>query len=271
MSSEAFVTLVTNDGYAIGAVVLAQSIRIVGTSRNLVVLISNNLSPSLRKTLEKNFDEVILVEELNSNDIEHLRLLSRPELGITFTKINCWLLEQYSKCVFLDSDCFVLREIDDLFEREEFSAAHDAGWPDCFNSGVFVYRPSKETFRKLMLFASEKDASFDGGDQGLLNEFFSNWRSSDISRHLPFIYNVTSNAFYSYLPAVTRFRNEIRLIHFAGSLKPWHLTYNPQNEQLSGNLDGQSDIQRDFLLSWWRIMYQRVWPQLSIFNEVDFV
>ncbi|CAF4758546.1 unnamed protein product, partial [Rotaria sp. Silwood2] len=131
---------------------------------------------------------VILVEELNSNDIEHLRLLSRPELGITFTKINCWLLEQYSKCVFLDSDCFVLREIDDLFEREEFSAAHDAGWPDCFNSGVFVYRPSKETFRKLMLFASEKDASFDGwifllillvfiylfifiqgGDQGLLN------------------------------------------------------------------------------------------------------
>ncbi|CAF4881583.1 unnamed protein product [Rotaria sp. Silwood1] len=244
MSSEAFVTLVTNDGYALGALVLAQSIRLVGTKRNLVVLISNNLSDSLKKTLENNFDEVILVEELDSNDSEHLRLLSRPELGITFTKINY-----------------------DLFEREEFSAAHDAGWPDCFNSGVFVYRPSKETFIKLMLFASEKNASFDGGDQGLLNEFFSNWRSSDISRHLPFIYNVTSNAFYSYLPAVTKFRNEIRVIHFAGSLKPWNLTYNPLNEELSGNLDGQSDIQRDFLLSWWRIMYQRVWPQLSLFNQ----
>ncbi|CAF4758527.1 unnamed protein product, partial [Rotaria sp. Silwood2] len=49
------------------------------------------------------------------------------------------------------------------------------------------------------------------------------------------------------------------------------VTYGARNEQLSGNLDGQSDIQRDFLLSWWRIMYQRVWPQLSIFNEVDFV
>ncbi|CAF4016197.1 unnamed protein product, partial [Rotaria sp. Silwood1] len=47
MSSEAFVTLVTNDGYALGALVLAQSIRLVGTKRNLVVLISNNLSDSL--------------------------------------------------------------------------------------------------------------------------------------------------------------------------------------------------------------------------------
>jgi glycogenin glucosyltransferase len=43
-----------------------------------------------------------------------------------------------------------------------------------------------------------------GGDQGLLNAYFSNWRTNDISRHLPFTYNVTANAFYSYLPAVTR-------------------------------------------------------------------
>jgi len=62
----------------------------------------------------------------------------------------------------LDSDCVVLREIDELFQREQFSAAADAGWPDCFNSGVFVYQPSKETFNKLMLFASQQDASFDG-------------------------------------------------------------------------------------------------------------
>ncbi len=99
---------------------------------------------------------------MDSNDNENLELLSRAELGITFTKMKCWLLEQYSKCVFLDSNCVVLRSIDDLFQREEFSAAPDAGWPDCFNSGVFLYRPSKETFNKLMLFASQQNASFDG-------------------------------------------------------------------------------------------------------------
>ena len=163
---------------------------------------------------------MVVVDELNSNDEEHLRLLARPELGVTFTKINCWLLEKYSKCVFLDSDIVVLQNIDDLFQREELSAAPDAGWPDCFNSGVFVYRPSKETFRKLVQFANEQNASFDGqffhrsskdilcislgGDQGLLNGYFSNWRTADISRHLPFTYNVTANTFYSYLPAVTQ-------------------------------------------------------------------
>lgn len=267
MTSEAFVTLATNDGYALGALVVAQSLRKVATQRQLVVMISRNVSDLIKRTLETSFDEVIIVEELNSHDEEHLRLLSRPELGVTFTKINCWLLEKYSKCVFLDADIVVLQNIDDLFERDELSAASDAGWPDCFNSGVFVYKPSKETFRKLLQFASQQDSSFDGGDQGLLNAFFSDWRSSNISRHLPFTYNVTSNTFYSYVPAVTQFRNDIRVVHFAGALKPWQLTYNPQTEQLSGNLGGQQTVQREFLLSWWKIMYERVWPQLSKNNQ----
>ena len=157
---------------------------------------------------------------MKSDDQEHLQLLSRPELEITFMKIKCWLFQQYTKCVFLDSDCVVLRPIDDLFERKEFSASPDAGWPDRFNSGVFVYRPSKETFDGLMLHVSQHQASFDGsflflsfslshlslsgGDQDILNSFFSRWRTLDISRHLPFTYNVTADAFHSYLPVVTR-------------------------------------------------------------------
>jgi len=63
----------------------------------------------------------------------------RSELGITFTKLHCWRLIQFKKGVFLDADTLVLRNIDDLFQREELSAAPDAGWPDCFNTGVFVF------------------------------------------------------------------------------------------------------------------------------------
>ena len=40
----------------------------------------------------------------------------------------------------MDADTMVLQNVDDLFNREELSAAPDAGWPDCFNSGVFVYK-----------------------------------------------------------------------------------------------------------------------------------
>lgn len=55
----------------------------------------------------------------------------------------------------------VLSNIDELFEREELSAAPDPGWPDCFNSGVFVFKPSNETYRSLMTHCTE-NGSFDG-------------------------------------------------------------------------------------------------------------
>jgi len=55
----------------------------------------------------------------------------------------------------------VLENIDELFDREELSAAPDAGWPDCFNSGVFVFCPSLDTYRSLLQFAVTH-GSFDG-------------------------------------------------------------------------------------------------------------
>lgn len=55
----------------------------------------------------------------------------------------------------------MLQNCDELFEREELSAAPDPGWPDCFNSGVFVFKPSKETYDKLVEFALTQ-GSFDG-------------------------------------------------------------------------------------------------------------
>ena len=94
----------------------------------------------------------------------------------------------------------MVRNSDDLFERSEFSAAPDAGWPDCFNSGVFVFAPSVDTFNKLMTHAATQ-GSFDGGDQGLLNTFFGNWATQDISKHLPFLYNMCATATYTYQPA----------------------------------------------------------------------
>lgn len=65
-------------------------------------------------------------------------------------------------CLYLfDSASQVLSNIDELFDREELSAAPDPGWPDCFNSGVFVFRPSMETYGKLLQHCTEH-GSFDG-------------------------------------------------------------------------------------------------------------
>ncbi len=107
------------------------------------------------------WDELTLIEELDSGDAERLALLTRPELGVTFSKIHAWRLTQYHKCVFLDADTLVLQNVDELFDREELSAAPDIGWPDCFNSGVFVFEPSMETYGQLLALALQV-GSFDG-------------------------------------------------------------------------------------------------------------
>ena len=61
----------------------------------------------IRVSLRNVFDEVITVELMDSGDRPRLSLLGRPELGVTFTKIHCWTLTQFTKCVFLDADTLV--------------------------------------------------------------------------------------------------------------------------------------------------------------------
>ena len=61
----------------------------------------------MKYQLSTMFDEVVDVNALDSKDKINLALLERPELGITFTKLQCWNLTQYSKCIFLDADTLV--------------------------------------------------------------------------------------------------------------------------------------------------------------------
>ena len=68
--------------------------------------------------------------------------------------------------IYISCNPQVLQNIDELFEREELSAAPDVGWPDCFNSGVFVFVPSLETYQALLECATRPDGSFDGKGGG---------------------------------------------------------------------------------------------------------
>lgn len=148
----------------------------------------------------------------------------------------------------------VLRNCDDLFEHDELSAAPDVSWPDCFNSGVFVFRPSEKTFNGLISFAMEH-GSFDGGDQGLLNQYFSNWF------RLPFAYNVTANAAYCYLPAFNRYRQEIKILHFAGRVKPWLLPCNARNRLPS--IPAEYVHATEYIQFWWKIFFDKVYLHLE--------
>uniref|UniRef100_A0A915A7R9 glycogenin glucosyltransferase n=1 Tax=Parascaris univalens TaxID=6257 RepID=A0A915A7R9_PARUN len=245
--TEAWVTLATTDGYAVGALVLAQSLKASNTTRKLHCMVTNAVSQPLLEELRSVYDAVTTVNVFDSGDSVNLGLIGRPDLGVTFTKIHCWRLTQYTKCVFLDADCLVLQNSDELFERPEFSAVADIGWPDCFNSGVFVFIPSEHTYGEILRFALEH-GSFDGGDQGLLNMYYSDWRDKPPQYRLPFIYNMTAGAIYSYAAAYKRFGAQVKIVHFLGAVKPWQES-------------GGHHIS-EHLAYWWSLFSTRVAPSL---------
>ncbi|GIY10072.1 glycogenin-1 [Caerostris extrusa] len=113
--------------------------------QKLCVLISNDVDLEFKDLLSSIFHEVHYMRHLNSIDEDTLDYLKQNNLE----KLNIWRLNQFSKCVFLNPDCLVLRNCDELFQHNELSAVPDIGWPDCFNAGVFIFIPSTHTFSEL--------------------------------------------------------------------------------------------------------------------------
>ena len=154
----------------------------------------------------------------------------RPDLHTVLTKLHMLRLTQFDKVIFLDADVLPLRPLSHLFTLpHEFAAVSDVGWPDIFNSGVMVFNPGEDKFNQVMALVHSK-GSWDGGDQGVLNE----WRGDNWHR-LSFKYNTTPTAAYtyvildatvplvstgcisSYAPAYERFGSSICAIHFIGT------------------------------------------------------
>ena len=143
--------------------------------------------------------------------------MGRPDLSFAFTKIALWRQTQFRKIVYIDADIVALRAMDELFDLDvPFAAAPDVGWPDAFNSGLMVINPNMGDYWALQTLAATGD-SFDGADQGLLNQYYENrnWH------RLSFTYNTTPNAQYQWEPAYRYYKRNISAVHFIGKDKPW--------------------------------------------------
>ncbi|KAJ2005503.1 glycogenin glucosyltransferase [Coemansia thaxteri] len=295
-----FATLLTTDSYMHGALTLAASLRATGTHHEIICLVADGqLSRSALERLARAFDRLVTVPLLNTNDASSLALLGRPDLGSTVTKIGVWALTDYERVAFLDADTLVLASIDsllcldlpselapgDVHVGRDFranggmlnegllAAAPDLGWPDCFNSGVFVAKPSDATHSGLLSLLATQ-GSFDGGDQGLLNAYFADWSRADHTRRLPFAYNTTSTSFYTYAPAFAHFSSAIKVVHFIGAHKPWKW-----HRALDGSLllgctaatpyDSNASPFAVFVEKWWNVHdeYVSLWsPDKGDFN-----
>lgn len=223
----AYATLLCNESYFNGVVVVIKTLRKHCSKRIPILCIVDNtkVSKSTRKRLQNMCEHVVEVETLLGSQTSSSTENS-PWAASEMTKLRLWQLTDFDSIVYVDADCMVLSSLDDIFERcktVDFAAAPDVFPPDKFNAGVLYLRPNINTFRALCE-ALPVLESYDGGDTGFLNAFFPDWYKSSSAARLPFGYNMQRTLYwftYSIRPGYWDSIHPKKVVHFSSSPKPW--------------------------------------------------
>lgn len=252
-SSFAYVTLVTNQDYIKGATALVHSLRWTRTQADIVVLYTGALDRADLHGLAALGCRLIEVAHLPLSDEfneRHGRSKLHQKAPFTkgrkpsfhtpldnFCKLRLWELTEYKRCIFIDADAIVLRNIDRLFDYPEFCAA-----PNVYesledfrrlNSGLFVAEPNIETFNAMLAALDQPDSFFPRTDQTFLQLFFPEWHG------LPVYFNMLQYVWFK-LPALWDWQS-VRVLHFQYE-KPWEPDH-PKVEDLKP------------LIELWRVYY----------------
>ncbi|KAL1555372.1 putative UDP-glucuronate:xylan alpha-glucuronosyltransferase 5 [Salvia divinorum] len=204
---EAYVTILhTSESYVCGAIVLAQSLIQSNTTKDLILLADNNISTESLEALRAAGWKTQRIERVRS---PYSRKDAYNEWN--YSKLRIWQLKLYDKLVFIDADLIVINNIDKIFAYPQLSAVSNYQ-KHLFNSGLMVVEPSQCTFDTLM----EKMRvvqSYNGGDQGFLNEMFAWWH------RLPHELNFMK-VFVDPQDNVHLIDEGVNVVHYTG-LKPW--------------------------------------------------
>lgn len=256
MTRRAYATLVTNADYALGARALVNSLRLSGTTAPIVVMHTGGVAREALAPLEDLGARLRPVELLPTSaafNERHARAKLHANAPFTkgkkpafhtpldnFAKLRLWEMEEYERVVFIDADALVIRNVDRLFSYPEFSAA-----PNVYesladfhrlNSGVFVAKPSRTTFRAMLTMLDAPDTFWRRTDQTFLERFFPDWHG------LPVFFNMLQYVWLN-LPELWDW-SSVRIVHFQYE-KPWEAerakaeTLKPLIELWQGFLDGE--------------------------------
>ncbi|KAL5992794.1 hypothetical protein ACLOJK_013713 [Asimina triloba] len=212
---EAYATVIhSSEAYVCGAITLAQSLLRTGTKRDLVILLDRSISEPTREALAQAGWQIREIERIRNPKAEN-----NTYNEYNYSKFRLWQLVDYDRIIFIDADIVVLRNLDILFNFPQMSAAGNDGM--IFNSGIMVLEPSNRTFQHMM---DQRDevVSYNGGDQGFLNEIFVWWHR--LPRRVNFLKNFWSNTSAEKSMKNQLFGSdppELYTIHYIG-LKPWN-------------------------------------------------
>ncbi|KAK6288950.1 hypothetical protein POUND7_000491 [Theobroma cacao] len=229
-STNAYVTLLYGDEFLLGVRVLGKSIRDTGSTKDMVVLVSDGVSDYAKRLLKADGWIVEKISLLaNPNQVRPKRFWG------VYTKLKIFNMTNYKKVVYLDADTIVVKSIEDLFKCEKFCA--NLKHSERLNSGVMVVEPSEAVFNDMMGKVNTLP-SYTGGDQGFLNSYYSDFPNAHVfdpnipleglkSRPVPKMERLSTlyNADVGLYMLANKWmvdESELRVIHYTlGPLKPW--------------------------------------------------
>lgn len=232
----AYVSLVTNRDYVLGATALLRSLRRTNTEADLVVLYTPGVDDEDLVALKAFEPRLGRCDRLpTSGDFNERHEKGRLHRAAPFTKggkpvfhtpldnfvkLRLWQLAEYDRVVFIDADALVLQNCDRLFEYPQFCAAPNVyeGLADFhrLNSGVFTARPSLETYENMLTALDRPDAFWRRTDQTFLENHFPDWHG------LPVFYNMLQYVWFN-LPDLWSWK-EIHILHYQYE-KPWQAAH----------------------------------------------
>ncbi|KAL0698035.1 hypothetical protein Bca4012_054157 [Brassica carinata] len=242
---EAYATILHSANfYVCGAITAAQSIRMSGSTRDLVILVDDSITEHHRSGLAAAGWKIYPIQRIRNPKAE-----AEAYNEWNYSKFRLWQLTEYDKIIFIDADMLILRNIDFLFEMPEISATGNNA--TLFNSGVMVVEPSNSTFQLLMDNINDI-VSYNGGDQGYLNEVYTWWHR--IPKHMNFLKHFWEGDEPEIKQMKTRLFGTdppiLYVLHYLGN-KPW-LCF--RDYDCNWNVDILQEFASDVAhKTWWKV------------------
>lgn len=237
----AIATLVCDDRNVLMVTVMILSLLKQKTRGSIVPLLLSQVSDDTRRALDA-LDPIVRSRYVNSvvsRSSSSSKVLNKP---CRRSKLRAWGLIEFDRVILLDADTLVLAPIDILFKLpisdDQVYAVSDI-YPRIFNAGLIVFHPST-TMAMSLVDAASFMTSYNEGDQGLLNTFFSLHREKKLGQTSGKFDSFPLDVGLSFVPLDARynfptwlakslfgksmfpeFPSGISVLHFAGEVKPW--------------------------------------------------
>lgn len=255
MENYTYMTLLTNNTYVQGVILLNETLKKVKSKYPLTVLVTNEVAQATLDILDyleikwKLVDIIklpkqiqILSDERNkkSNYIPPYRLLSKAQIYNQY---------EYDKIMFLDSDIMILKNIDFLFQNEIFTATYNFQYQqdmpqlkfiennkifkinynmifdkERINSGFLLFSPKKEKIN-LINFIQTLDINIFTtyqkrieSDESMLELYLRQY-----PRQINILNRYYNTAYFANTPEIITkdIKENSYFIHLTGLFKPW--------------------------------------------------